>query len=62
MGCCRVFENNLVMIIRNVGYVKNAGDVVRKIISNIGLFLVEDTVPWEKAIFQSINGKKKSAL
>ncbi|KAB8033202.1 DHH family phosphoesterase [Fluviispira multicolorata] len=31
--CVGIYENNLVMSIRNVGYVKNAGDVVKRIIN-----------------------------
>ncbi|KAB8040412.1 hypothetical protein GCL60_00415 [Silvanigrella paludirubra] len=34
--CVGIFENNIVMSVRNVGYVKNAGDVVRRILNGIG--------------------------
>lgn len=35
--CAGVFEENVIMSVRNVGYVKNAGDVIKKILSGWGL-------------------------
>ena len=35
--CVGVFENQVIMSVRNVGYVKNAGDVVKRVIGNWGL-------------------------
>jgi nanoRNase/pAp phosphatase (c-di-AMP/oligoRNAs hydrolase) len=35
--CGGIFEDNVVMSIRNVGYVKSAGDVVKRIIAGWGL-------------------------
>ena len=57
--CAGVFENNLVMSIRNVGYVKNAGDVVRKIISNIGFGSGGGHRTMAKAIFPVNQWKEK---
>ncbi|APJ04096.1 DHH family phosphoesterase [Silvanigrella aquatica] len=34
--CAGIYQENIVMSVRNVGYVKNAGDVVRRIISGSG--------------------------
>ncbi|MBX9703420.1 MAG: DHH family phosphoesterase [Silvanigrellaceae bacterium] len=34
--CVGIFEKNIVMSIRNVGYVKNAGDVVKRIVQGWG--------------------------
>ena len=35
--CAGLFDGNVVMSVRNVGYVKNAGDVVKRIINGWGL-------------------------
>lgn len=37
VACAGIYEEQLVMSIRNVGYVKSAGEVVKRIISNFGL-------------------------
>lgn len=66
--CAGVFENSLVMSVRNVGYVKNAGDVVRRIINGIGnggghrtmakaIFPIE---AWEKKFGSLTEGKIQS--
>ena len=34
--CVGIFDENVVMSVRNVGYVKNAGDVVRRILNGFG--------------------------
>ena len=34
--CAGIYEENIVMSVRNVGYVKNAGDVVRRILNGFG--------------------------
>jgi nanoRNase/pAp phosphatase (c-di-AMP/oligoRNAs hydrolase) len=37
VACAGIFEDQLVICIRNVGYVKGAGDVVKRVIADIGL-------------------------
>lgn len=57
--CAGVFDENLVMSIRNVGYVKNAGEVVRKIIQNVGFGAGGGHRTMAKAIFPIDQWKDK---
>ncbi len=54
--CVGIYEENIVMSVRNVGYVKNAGDVVRRILNGFGNGGGHRTMA--KAIFP-INGWKE---
>lgn len=55
--CAGIFDNNVVMSVRNVGYVKNAGDVVKRIINGWGLGGGHRTMA--KAIFPASDWKQK---
>lgn len=55
--CAGVFEGNVVMSIRNVGYVKNAGDVVKRVIAGWGIGGGHRTMA--KAIFPTTAWKQR---
>ncbi|MEN9810662.1 MAG: hypothetical protein RLZZ488_2229 [Pseudomonadota bacterium] len=55
--CAGLFDGNVVMSVRNVGYVKNAGDVVKRVINGWGLGGGHRTMA--KAIFPQAEWKNR---
>ena len=55
--CAGIFDDNVVMSVRNVGYVKNAGDVVKRIINGWGVGGGHRTMA--KAIFPASSWKAR---
>lgn len=55
--CAGLFDGNVVMSVRNVGYVKNAGDVVKRVINGWGLGGGHRTMA--KAIFPQTEWKNR---
>ena len=55
--CAGLFDGNVVMSVRNVGYVKNAGDVVKRVINGWGLGGGHRTMA--KAIFPQSEWKNR---